>query len=727
MMTMKLTRPAVSFCGALCLAFLAILLLPLAGSSEEIVRTSKTFAYVTNQGDGTVSVIDTSTNSPVEGSPIFLCSDCDNPGPTGLAVTPNGRFVYVANQFAGNVAVINTSTYAVTNIPLSCECTTAPFDVAITPNGSFVYVTDNANGAVYVIQTSDNEVVATITGVGENPQGIAIDPTGTFAYVGHGASESDSASEVCIIALLGTSANTVTGTIPVGFAPTGVAFQPGAHVAYVTNDDDGTISIINTSTNTVTNTITLPLNGEGPAAPYFVAFTPDGKSAYVTDQGEGGGRVIVINTASPSSTPTLISPTDSSSPVQIAITPDGSRAYVPVGSGNIVPISTSSNSAGTEIEVGSSPFGIAISPETAILTGGAQTIAFPFLNGSASISFTFPAGWCVNTPCTVAASAKDEPDSVWRAIDSANYPNTDIAPITELPGNGMAAGDGLLYTVTCTDGLGGVCTPNSSNDTYTTNMTWDTQVNICGMGPGLGKEETSTWENILGTCTFTADPAAGTSGSSRDGLSRWASFYHVTGTPSATVTINTPSNGAVYIQDLPVTANYSCGGTFFECAGTVMSGSAIDTSSLGLHTFTAEADVTSGPTAKSTVTYFVGSRNYGVQLLYPANSAVKSPATFPIKMYLTNPMTGADVSSSSLTVNATNVLFINGNASGDTVMNAGNSNPDNNFRFDSSLGPSGGYIFNYKTTGLPSGNYLLEFTVSGDAAGAVYAVPFAVR
>ena len=79
----------------------------------------------------------------------------------------------------------------------------------------------------------------------------------------------------------------------------------------------------------------------------------------------------------------------------------------------------------------------------------------------------------------------------------------------------------------------------------------------------------------------------------------------MTGTPSATVTITTPANGATYVLGEVVNANYSCSGIFSECAGTVTNGTPIDTSSLGTKTFTAEADVTSGPTATASSTYTV--------------------------------------------------------------------------------------------------------------------------
>src|SRR6476661_659515 len=53
------------------------------------------FAYIANQGDSTVSVIDVATNTVV-GSPIGVGG-----GPFGIAVHPTGTRVYTANFAAG--------------------------------------------------------------------------------------------------------------------------------------------------------------------------------------------------------------------------------------------------------------------------------------------------------------------------------------------------------------------------------------------------------------------------------------------------------------------------------------------------------------------------------------------------------------------------------------------------------------------------------------------------
>jgi YVTN family beta-propeller protein len=62
---------------------------------------------VANQGDGTVSVIDTATNKVTATVPVGTF-------PVGVSVTPDGAHVYVANQRDNNVAVIATATNTVT-------------------------------------------------------------------------------------------------------------------------------------------------------------------------------------------------------------------------------------------------------------------------------------------------------------------------------------------------------------------------------------------------------------------------------------------------------------------------------------------------------------------------------------------------------------------------------------------------------------------------------------
>jgi hypothetical protein len=102
---------------------------------------------------------------------------------------------------------------------------------------------------------------------------------------------------------------------------------------------------------------------------------------------------------------------------------------------------------------------------------------------------------------------------------------------------------------------------------------------------------------------------------------------------------------------------------------------------------------------------------YGICPLFDQTRSVHSGATFPFRMQLCD-ANGNDVSSSAIIVHATSVTAVSGFSG--TPDAPGNANPDNDFRFDPTLGSTGGYIFNLSTGGLASGTYSLQFIAGSD-------------
>ncbi|HEV2763985.1 MAG TPA: PxKF domain-containing protein, partial [Pyrinomonadaceae bacterium] len=100
---------------------------------------------------------------------------------------------------------------------------------------------------------------------------------------------------------------------------------------------------------------------------------------------------------------------------------------------------------------------------------------------------------------------------------------------------------------------------------------------------------------------------------------------------------------------------------------------------------------------------------YGVRALYDETKTHKSGSTVPVKLQLTD-ASGANVSSPSLAVTALGTTRVSTNAA-ETPEDAGNSNPDFNFRYDAGLV---GYVYNLKTKGYAPGTYVLTFRVAGD-------------
>jgi hypothetical protein len=163
-----------------------------------------------------------------------------------------------------------------------------------------------------------------------------------------------------------------------------------------------------------------------------------------------------------------------------------------------------------------------------------------------------------------------------------------------------------------------------------------------------------------------------------------------TGTPTGTVTFK---DGATVLG----TTNLAAGQASFTTSALSVGGHAITASYSGDGSFSASS---------ASLTQNVG---YALCLLYDATKSVKSGAVYPIKLQLCD-ANGVNLSSSSFTLHATQVTSVSG-FSGDPES-PGNANPDNDFRFDTTLGP--GYIFNFSTKGLATGTYSLNFTVTGD-------------
>jgi predicted extracellular nuclease len=110
--------------------------------------------------------------------------------------------------------------------------------------------------------------------------------------------------------------------------------------------------------------------------------------------------------------------------------------------------------------------------------------------------------------------------------------------------------------------------------------------------------------------------------------------------------------------------------------------------------------------------------SFNICLLYDPTKAVKSGATYPIKIQLCD-INGNNVSSAGTVVHAVNIEQVSTSVFGDVITTA-ETNPDNNFRFD-----NGSYILNLKTTGLSTGVYNLYFTAGDDPV--LHSVQFQVK
>jgi len=185
-----------------------------------------------------------------------------------------------------------------------------------------------------------------------------------------------------------------------------------------------------------------------------------------------------------------------------------------------------------------------------------------------------------------------------------------------------------------------------------------------------------------------------------------------------TIVLNSPAQGASFFLGAAGTASYSCsdsGSGIETCTGTKPNGASITTSTVGSFSFTVNATDLAGNQATVTHDYSVG---YGI-CGYEQFAARKAGSVIPVKLYVCD-AAGANLSSPTIAVTATSVIRVSDSANA-PLEDAGNANPDFNFRYDG----AGRYMFNLDTNGFATGTYWLMFTVSGDPT--VHHVEFQIK
>ena len=253
----------------------ALMLLPpflVAGATRSDAQTK---AYVTHSGANIVTVIDTKTNA-VTGT-ISVGSN-----PAAVVVNRDGTLAFVTNGGSSSVSVIDTACDLAAEEP-ACVVRTIPVgagpsDLVVSPDGQWLYVM-TASGVVEVVGTDGTSVGPSYNIGGAGALGIS--PDGKRVYV--------AAGQVYVI-------NTDDQTVH-SFAPEKEAFATISNSASsIAVASDGTVYV-------------------GVVTYYFSG--PFGFAA--------GGNLLVVD---PSSEAIVDAINLFALPGEIALTPDGSRAYV---------------------------------------------------------------------------------------------------------------------------------------------------------------------------------------------------------------------------------------------------------------------------------------------------------------------------------------------------------------------------------------------------------------
>lgn len=297
-----------------------------------------TRAYVSNQDDNSISVIDTASNNVIQ-----TINLANGSSPTGIAVTPDDAKVIVVDKNLNYVFIFDIASNTLTN---TIEVGNAPQWVAITPDGKNAYVTNSGSNTISVIDIASCKVVDTIP-VGNNPYEVAITPDGTKVLATNFFDGT--------VSVISVETNRVVNTISVGVGPILVAITPDGQKAYVSNNGSTTVSVIDIASNQVIETIGVGLN------PFGIAITPDGRRVFV---GNNTSNTVSIIDTTTNLVVRTIELAEEAFPNYVVVNPDGTEVYVVDNNNNNVTVIdiTEKESETKNIMVGNSPIGMAFIP-----------------------------------------------------------------------------------------------------------------------------------------------------------------------------------------------------------------------------------------------------------------------------------------------------------------------------------------------------------------------------
>jgi YVTN family beta-propeller protein len=313
-------------------------------------------AYVSNETDGTVSVIDLAAQRVI--ATIHV-----GKRPRGLHVSRDGHRLYVAlsgsprggpgvdesklppaDRSADGIGVVDLDKLELVKTIASGQ---DPESFDLVGDGQLV-VSNEETAEVSLVDVASGTVRARVP-VGREPEGVTTQPDGKLVYV-----TSEAEGKVTVI---DPRAATAVADIPVGLRPRGIAFTPDGARAFVTNESDATVTVIDARAKRATGRIALAAQGDGmPPRPMGVALSRDGHRLYVT--AGRAGSVAVIDAASGKVVRMI--PNVGARPWGIAAGGDG-RLYTANGPSNDVSvIDPGSGRVLARVAVGHGPWGIAI-------------------------------------------------------------------------------------------------------------------------------------------------------------------------------------------------------------------------------------------------------------------------------------------------------------------------------------------------------------------------------
>jgi YVTN family beta-propeller protein len=273
-------------------------------------------AYVSNEDDGTVSVVDTQRLESVATVAV-------GKRPRGMVLSRDGKQLFVV-----------TSGLPKCPPPLTDEqCAKLPRD-------------PNADGIV-IVDTVGLRAARVIKGV-TDPERIELSRDEHTLFV-----TDEDAARVSVIDL---ARGKSIASIPVGHEPEGVRLAPNGRWLLVTSETDNNVSIIDPITYKVLHTVLVGTR------PRDIAFSADSSIAYVTGEADASVYRLALPSGAPATQ--IAQLRRDARPMGILMDAPRERLYVSTGrGGTVAALAVADGKLVKEVPVGARPWGVALTPD----------------------------------------------------------------------------------------------------------------------------------------------------------------------------------------------------------------------------------------------------------------------------------------------------------------------------------------------------------------------------
>ena len=221
-------------------------------------------AYVSNEKDDTISIIDLETLEVTETLNV-------GERPRGILFSKDYSKLYICASDSDTVQVMDLATKEIIKELPSGE---DPEQFALHPNNRHLYISNEDDALVTIVDTETSEVLAQID-VGVEPEGMAVSPDGKIAV--------NTSETTNMVHWIDTSTYQLVDNTLVDQRPRHVEFSKDSKILWASSEIGGTVSVIDVETRQIFQKLTFEIKGIHPdkIQPVGVKLSDDGRYAFV--------------------------------------------------------------------------------------------------------------------------------------------------------------------------------------------------------------------------------------------------------------------------------------------------------------------------------------------------------------------------------------------------------------------------------------------------------------